>query len=413
MLRPAVPPAQNVYHEEPSFWTATDIGALMGKARECLATSGGAPGSDGVTKKMFKRRLGDFVTLAHLELRNGCFAPKPIRKVEVPKKTGDGVRPLGMRPQIDRVVGASVLEQLDRVLEPALADGQLAYRKGLGSPIARRAAALLAMDHSFAVKLDLRKAFDNVPLVPAFENLKPLVADPWLLYTAWQFISTPAEGETTQRQVGLWQGCALSGALLNLYLADWVRAQWAAGRPTLTYADDLVVFFNVEHEAQRFIDEVIEQGVVGLEVNLSKSMLVNVETGWLPFCGYWFAPDVARPSDERLTKIIADVQEERTLRGKCDLLTSHIHELDIGDLEPFWAEVRAQLSADDAAILDHTLERVTVKRAGRTHQERSQQRWELAASLLTEVAAVRTRPEYDSWDDDLYADLSAQMEAVA
>ncbi len=73
------------------------------------------------------------------------------------------------------------------------------------------------------------------------------------------------------------------------------------------------------------------------------------------------------------------------------------------------------LLVDETAVLDYALKRVTLKRTSAASQERDQRLWRGAATALR-AAAVQQRgvcPAYDDWTDDLYADLSAQLEDVA
>jgi len=64
----------------------------------------GAPGIDGITIEEFGSRLD--VELAQLkkELESWAYQPQPVRRVEIPKPDGKGVRLLGIPNVRDRVV---------------------------------------------------------------------------------------------------------------------------------------------------------------------------------------------------------------------------------------------------------------------------------------------------------------------
>ena len=63
----------------------------------------GAPGSDGVTMTEFEKDLEFHLTEIIQELRAKTYRPRPIRRVEIPKRNG-GMRKLGIPSVRDRVV---------------------------------------------------------------------------------------------------------------------------------------------------------------------------------------------------------------------------------------------------------------------------------------------------------------------
>ena len=86
---------------------------LAACARVCA--NKGASGIDGMTVN----DLGDFCR-AHWprirgELLSGTYVPQPVRKVEIPKPGGKGVRMLGIPTVLDRLIQQALLQVLTRM----------------------------------------------------------------------------------------------------------------------------------------------------------------------------------------------------------------------------------------------------------------------------------------------------------
>jgi retron-type reverse transcriptase len=56
----------------------------------------GAPGVDGVTIAAFESRLDEELDRLKAELESWTYKPSPVRRVEIPKPGGKGIRLLGV-----------------------------------------------------------------------------------------------------------------------------------------------------------------------------------------------------------------------------------------------------------------------------------------------------------------------------
>jgi RNA-directed DNA polymerase len=56
----------------------------------------GAPGIDGVTVAEFESRLDEELSRLTAELESWTYKPSPVRRVEIPKPGGHGIRLLGV-----------------------------------------------------------------------------------------------------------------------------------------------------------------------------------------------------------------------------------------------------------------------------------------------------------------------------
>lgn len=70
--------------------------------------NGGSPGIDGITIETYEDDLEQELRILSAELKDWKYAPQPVRRVEIPKPGGKGVRLLGVPCVRDRVVQASI-----------------------------------------------------------------------------------------------------------------------------------------------------------------------------------------------------------------------------------------------------------------------------------------------------------------
>ena len=73
----------------------------------------GAPGIDGVTIAAFESRLDEELGQLKTELESWTYKPSPVRRVEIPKPGGRGIRKLGVPTVRDRVVQATLKHRLE------------------------------------------------------------------------------------------------------------------------------------------------------------------------------------------------------------------------------------------------------------------------------------------------------------
>ena len=123
----------------------------------------GSPGVDGMTVD----QLPDYLKQHELEigeqLRNGTYQPQPVRRVEIPKPDGGGVRKLGIPTVLDRFVQQAVLQVLQKRWDPTFSEHSHGFRPGHSAKQAvHEAQQYIAEGYGWVVDLDLEKFFDRV-----------------------------------------------------------------------------------------------------------------------------------------------------------------------------------------------------------------------------------------------------------
>lgn len=70
---------------------------------KAVRRNGGSPGIDGVTIQDFEQNLEQELCSLSAELKGWTYTPQPVKRVEIPKPGGKGVRLLGV-PRSDNLV---------------------------------------------------------------------------------------------------------------------------------------------------------------------------------------------------------------------------------------------------------------------------------------------------------------------
>ena len=100
----------------------------------------GKPGIDGVSIEDFESRLSEELSQLSQELTDWTYKPSPVRRVEIPKPGGKGVRLLGIPTIRDRVVQATLKLLLEPIFNPHFSAHSYGFRPKRSQHDAVRAA---------------------------------------------------------------------------------------------------------------------------------------------------------------------------------------------------------------------------------------------------------------------------------
>src|SRR5271165_5563326 len=134
--------------------------------KEALRQVRGNKGSAGIDRVTVDQ-LGDYLKqhwpAIREQLLNGTYEPKPVRRVEIPKPDGGGVRKLGIPSVLDRFIQQAVLQVLQRRWDRTFSDHSYGFRPGRSAHQAvAKAQSYIQSGHRWVVDLDLEKFFDRV-----------------------------------------------------------------------------------------------------------------------------------------------------------------------------------------------------------------------------------------------------------
>src|ERR1035438_10363233 len=90
----------------------------------------GSPGVDGMTVGGIKDYLKQHWPAIRDQLLNGTYEPMPVRRVEIPKPDGGGVRKLGIPSVLDRFIQQAVMQVLQRRWDRTFSEHSYGFRPG-------------------------------------------------------------------------------------------------------------------------------------------------------------------------------------------------------------------------------------------------------------------------------------------
>ncbi len=100
------------------------------QALQRVKVNKGSPGIDGMTVDELAAYLKQHGPEIGEQLRNGTYQPRPVRRVEIAKPDGQGVRKLGIPCVLDRFVQQAVLQVLQKRWDPTFSTHSYGFRPG-------------------------------------------------------------------------------------------------------------------------------------------------------------------------------------------------------------------------------------------------------------------------------------------
>jgi len=246
-----------------------------------------APGVDGQTADDYGLTLWDNLLSLLDRAKSGAYRAPPVRRVRIPKGTGNETRPLGIPTLEDKVLQRAVVMALEPIYEQDFLDCSYGYRPGRSAHQALDALwrQVMGLGGCWLVEVDIRKFFDTLDHAQLRQLLRQRVRDGVLLrlIDKWLKAGVLEDGELTYPEAGTPQGGVISPLLANVYL-HYVLDVWFAaevqprlkGRAFLVrYADDFVMGFACEEDARRVLDVLPKRlGKYGLTIHPDKTRLL-------------------------------------------------------------------------------------------------------------------------------------------
>src|SRR3982075_2921769 len=225
-----------------------------------------APGVDGLTWRDYEADLERNLEDLHSRLQRGAYRALPSRRVYIPKPDG-GQRPLAVAALEDKIVQRATAAVLNAIYEADFLGFSYGFRPGRGAHDAM-AALVVGIDSTrvnWILDADIRSFFDTVSQEWLIKFVEHRVGDRRIirLIQKWLKAGVLEDGIVTVSDKGTGQGSVISPLLANLYLhyafdlwaERWRRREAAGNMIILRYADDLIVGFEHETDARRFLDE--------------------------------------------------------------------------------------------------------------------------------------------------------------
>ena len=224
-----------------------------------------APGVDGMTWQDYEAELELRLIDLHARVQRGAYRPQPSRRAFIPKADGKQ-RPLAIAALEDKIVQGATVMVLNAIYEGDFCGFSYGFRPGRG-PHNALDALCVAIDHrkvNWILDADIQNFFGAVSQEWLVRFLEHRVGDKRIirLIRKWLKAGILEDGVVTVEDTGTGQGSVISPLLGNIdlhYVLDlWVK-RWRQREATgdmiiVRYADDVVVGFEREDDARRFLD---------------------------------------------------------------------------------------------------------------------------------------------------------------
>lgn len=225
-----------------------------------------AVGVDEVTWQDYGWDLEANLEDLHGRVHRGSYRAKPSRRTYIPKTDGR-LRPLGIAALEDKIVQRAVVEVLNAIYETDFVGFSYGFREGRGQHDALDALAvgITRKKVNWVLDADIRDFFTRLDWGWLTKFLEHRIADDRVLrlMQKWLNAGVIEDGQWSQTVQGTPQGASVSPLLANVYLHyvfdlwahQWRRRHAHGDVVIVRFADDVVVGFEHERDAQRFLDD--------------------------------------------------------------------------------------------------------------------------------------------------------------
>src|SRR5262244_3402210 len=269
------------------------------KALRRVKANKGSAGVDGMTVDEITGYLKQHWPAIREQLLSGTYKPQPVRRVEIPKPDGGGVRKLGIPSTLDRFIQQAVMQVLQRLWDRTFSDHSYGFRPGRSAHQAvAQAQQYIAEGYGWCVDFDLEKFFDRVNHDKLMGQIAKRVEDKRLLKLIRAFLNAGVmeNGLVSPSVEGTPQGGPLSPLLSNLVLDKLDRELERRGHHFVRYADDCNIYVRSERAGQRVMDSIKRfiTKKLKLKVNEAKSAVARPQQR--KFLGFSFSngPEIKR-----------------------------------------------------------------------------------------------------------------------
>ena len=223
-----------------------------------------AAGVDGLTWRDYGDGLAAKLADLHARIHRGGYRAQPSRRRYIPKPDGRQ-RPLGIAALEDKIVQRATVELLNAIYEEEFLGFSYGFRAGRSQHDALDAltVAIERTAVNWILDADIAGFFETVDHEHLIRFVEHRIGDRRVvrLIRKWLKVGVMEDGEVRPGEVGTPQGAVISPLLANIYLhyvfdlwaQQWRRRHAQGHIIILRYADDIVVGFAQQTDAERFL----------------------------------------------------------------------------------------------------------------------------------------------------------------
>jgi RNA-directed DNA polymerase len=267
--------------------THSKSGKALAVRRVTENTGKRTPGVDRVTWKTPEQK-----TAGMYSLQQRGYHPQPLRRISIPKSSGEKLRPLSIPTMRDRAMQALYLLALDPVAETTADPNSYGFRTARSAADAIEACFIALCQNNRAkwiLEGDIRSCFDQI----SHEWLLAHIPMDKTILKKWLKAGYVENHRFHATVDGTPQGGIISPALANMTLDGLERLLDShfpkKGRPEkqakvnlIRYADDFCITGNSKELLEQEVKPLIEQFLRerGLQLSVEKTVITHIEQGF-------------------------------------------------------------------------------------------------------------------------------------
>ena len=244
-------------------------------------------GVDEVTWQEYGETIKERLPILHDQIQKSSYRARPSKRVWIPKDDGTK-RPIGIAALEDKIVQQALVEILQSIYEEDFHGFSYGFRPGRSQHNALDAiyVAITQRKVSWILDADIKGFYDNINHNWLMKFIEHRITDKRIHRLIRKFLraGVSENGKWSKTEVGTPQGAVISPLLANIYLHYaldlWVN-QWrkrhARGEVyVVRYADDFVMGFQYQSDAERFHAELNKRmEAFGMELHSDKTRLIE------------------------------------------------------------------------------------------------------------------------------------------
>lgn len=316
-------------NEEPRLFERLCSTLYLGIGFKLAKKNGGKHGVDGVSLQAFEANLDEELSQLEQELLNWTYQPSPVRRVEIPKPDGKGVRLLGIPTVRDRVVQTTLKLLLEPIFEESFSPNSYGFRPGRSPHQAVEAAQqIINSGKPYVVDIDLSKFFDRIHHDRLISRMGQKIEDKRILRLVGIMLRSGVmiSGVVNPSKEGAMQGGPLSPLLSNIVLDELDKELEKRGLEFCRFADDCNIFVKTQKAAERVMESVTQfiEKKLKLKVNKDKSQVA--ESSKVKFLGFTVVKGTIAIAHKAL-QVAMNKVKEFTPRGSHKTLETTMKEI--------------------------------------------------------------------------------------
>src|SRR3982074_1272037 len=246
-----------------------------------------AAGVDGLTCRDYEQHLERNLEDLHARVHRGAYRALPSRRVYIPKPDGRQ-RPIAVAALEDKIVQRATTTLLNAIYEEDFLGFSYGFRPERGTHDALDAlcVGIDSRKVNYILDADIRSFFDEVSKEWLIRFVEHRIGDERIirLIQKWLKAGILEDGIVAVSDKGTGQGAVISPLLANIYLhyahdlwaERWRRREATGDMIIVRYADDIIVGFEHEAAARRFLEAMRERlGEFALSLHPDKTRLIE------------------------------------------------------------------------------------------------------------------------------------------